>query len=345
VWKQINLILKKMKKILFSLLVLAGISATAQVKVGSNPTTIDTGTTNFQVEGTTTAEQFVILKDGKVGIGTTTPEYNLHLETKNFGTGLLLENTESSVANYPFMQLRNYLGGTTGQNVFSTAIANGTKASPLSINGYRVIGMISGSAYANGGFREAGRISIVTNNTFGDADYSGRLFFETNNGTTRTFAASMDSKGMAVGPAAISNKARLSVDGYLILKNSDVVGDALATEAEKAGLIRYNSGLQYHDGTAWNTVGTTAAASKWTNDATNTRVALTNLSDGTTARTADRSFVIRDNGYVGIGTIAPTSKLQVVGLPTHATNAAAITAGLTAGAFYHTGDGIVRVVF
>jgi len=38
-------------------------------------------------------------------------------------------------------------------------------------------------------------------------------------------------------------------------------------------------------------------------------------------------------------------KLQVVGLPTHADNAAAISAGLTAGAFYHAGDGIVRVVF
>jgi hypothetical protein len=48
---------------------------------------------------------------------------------------------------------------------------------------------------------------------------------------------------------------------------------------------------------------------------------------------------------VGIGTSAPTSKLQVVGLPIHVNNTVALQAGLTVGAFYHNGDGILRVVF
>jgi len=52
---------------------------------------------------------------------------------------------------------------------------------------------------------------------------------------------------------------------------------------------------------------------------------------------------ITNAGKVGIGTTAPTSKLQVVGLVEYATNALAIAGGLTVGAFYHTA-GVVKVV-
>jgi hypothetical protein len=46
---------------------------------------------------------------------------------------------------------------------------------------------------------------------------------------------------------------------------------------------------------------------------------------------------------VGIGVQTPTAKLQVLGLEEHADNAAALFAGLTAGAFYRTGD-VLKVV-
>jgi len=53
---------------------------------------------------------------------------------------------------------------------------------------------------------------------------------------------------------------------------------------------------------------------------------------------------IDPNGNVGIGTTDPKSKLQVVGLPEYAGNAAAVTAGLTVGAFYRTWE-FLKVVY
>jgi hypothetical protein len=52
--------------------------------------------------------------------------------------------------------------------------------------------------------------------------------------------------------------------------------------------------------------------------------------------TQDNAMAIM-GGNVGIGTVSPTSPLQVVGLPVYANNAAALAGGLTIGAFYRTG--------
>jgi hypothetical protein len=66
-------------------------------------------------------------------------------------------------------------------------------------------------------------------------------------------------------------------------------------------------------------------------------------SAGTTDNTPTTKMTLTGSGDLGIGVTAPTSKLQVVGLPVYADDAAAGTGGLTAGAFYRTATGEVRV--
>jgi hypothetical protein len=58
---------------------------------------------------------------------------------------------------------------------------------------------------------------------------------------------------------------------------------------------------------------------------------------GNYAQATTHFFWDDGNSFLGIGTAAPTSPLQVIGLAVHANNAAAIGAGLTAGAFYRSG--------
>ena len=61
--------------------------------------------------------------------------------------------------------------------------------------------------------------------------------------------------------------------------------------------------------------------------------------------TQSAKFRVQYDGKMGVGTLAPTSMLHVVGLPVYADNAAALAASLTAGAFYRTATGVLMVVY
>ena len=66
--------------------------------------------------------------------------------------------------------------------------------------------------------------------------------------------------------------------------------------------------------------------------------------DESTADDATNNLLTLDsNGNMGIGEPNPTSKLQVIGLPSYADNSAALSGGLSIGAFYRTGD-LLKVV-
>jgi hypothetical protein len=278
-----------MKKILITVLVMAGISATAQVKVGSNPTTIDTGTTNFQVEGTTTAEQFVVLKNGNVGIGTTTPTEKLHV----LGNGRI---ESSAISGSPYLTFYSK-DGSLGTIMESTKIVSSAET----INGW---GLALHTKTQGGSITEKVRITNNGNVGIGTTTPTEKLEVNGNIKLTSTYNSGISNNSGSGIARYGTNMPNLLTTGVL---------------ASQGGFISFDSRAGQN------------AISLWVRQPNST--------------TENQALVVSNTGNVGIGTTVPTSKLQVVGLPVHATNAAAITAGLTAGAFYHAGDGIVRVVF
>ena len=133
-----------------------------------------------------------------------------------------------------------------------------------------------------------------------------------------TVGAASAQSGVGVGTTTPDASSALDVTsttkGFLMPRMTTAQRTAIATPA--TGLQVYDTDTNsqwYYNGTVWVQGASKADGSKWTNDATNTRVALTNLSDGTTARPAGKEFVVTDAGNVGIGTTAPAHKLQVAG--------------------------------
>lgn len=118
--------------------------------------------------------------------------------------------------------------------------------------------------------------------------------------------------------------------GALLYYNNN---GTLPSPGDRLGYIYFGS----FSGTAQrNAAGLRAIADgTWTSTAMPSAFLLETTPEGSLVRT--ERIRITNSGNVGIGSSAPTSILQVVGLPVYANNAAAIAGGLTAGAFYRTG--------
>lgn len=74
------------------------------------------------------------------------------------------------------------------------------------------------------------------------------------------------------------------------------------------------------------------------NSASATAQNATAIGNGAVASQAN-TVILGNSANVGIGTSAPTSKIQVVGIPAYSSDVAAGNAGLTKGAFYQTNGG------
>lgn len=123
---------------------------------------------------------------------------------------------------------------------------------------------------------------------------------------------------IGANPTTIAPSAVLDIEsankGVLFPRvNLTSTTDAVTIASPAEGLTIYNTatagtapnnvspGYYYWNGTKWTKVATDSESSKWTYDATNSRINLTNLANGTTTRTGATNFGVHNNNILQIG--------------------------------------------
>jgi len=185
---------------------------------------------------------------------------------------------------------------------------NGTTSNDIIISGS--LNVIQGITGTTNVFLQNGN-SFGTSTTLGTND-SQSLALETN-GTTRMFISANGNIGVGISSPNYSTSTRRVID---------INGTSQSMLSFSVGGV--GKGFLFHTGTD---------------------LLISNEGNGAVKFNTNGSekAIITSGGNIGIGTTSPTSKLQVVGLPEYATNALAISGGLTVGAFYHTA-GVLKVV-
>lgn len=303
-------------------------------------------------------------QEGRVGINTSTPNATLDVTASPTD----LTRTDGFIAprltgNELKAKDSNYTNDQTGAIIYATAPANPTTAKTINVTSagyYYFDGTVWVKMAAGGVDRtddewindpantrihlgkksdgttardEGGRVSVSDNGFLGmgvGAPYS-RIHILGTGGPDDDII--LDSKvNLPYGSASVYFKrARVNptTQSSVAVGTGDLLGD-----------LNFNA----YDGTTSITSARiyATASGAATTGITPTVLGFQTQSDDGTGTLKDR-LLIKPNGNVGINTANPTSKLQVVGLQEFADNADALANGLTAGAFYRTGD-VLKVV-
>lgn len=123
-------------------------------------------------------------------------------------------------------------------------------------------------------------------------------------------------QNVGIGTSTPDASAALDIEstegGMLIPRMTTTERNAISSPA--TGLMIFNSTVgefESYNGTEWASLVPVSEQSKWTNDAGNGLVQLSNESDGTTARLNWNSVNVTDAGYLSLGNTSPSNHFQI----------------------------------
>jgi hypothetical protein len=205
-----------------------------------------TGSTAKFVDGDASTQ--AVYNDGKVGIGTTNPDWLLHLV-----------GDESTTAGQGILQL-DYARDANARAIITFRKSRGTAIAPTLPHNGDKMGSITFEAFGTADYYPGASIygAVDTANPFSTTNRGSKLGFQTaNDGEgTREERLTIRNNG-AIGVGNEDPKALLDVNGYVKLGSVDAIADA----ALEAGMVRYNTELEVYNGTSWGSSWSTSGNS------------------------------------------------------------------------------------
>jgi hypothetical protein len=321
-------------------------AATWNAKIGGS------GTTNYLAKFTASGvvgNSAVFESGGNVGIGTASPVGRLGIQVANSGTNISALDITNAVNASFNVSLRTGVTEITAGGDGNMAFSNNTERMRITSSGNVGIGTtspserltVSGNVLASRGIfgtTSSGSYGVLVS----DNDQSNVRFQLHNQNSGNRWSL--------VGGLNGANNTDFSIydntNNVTALRIVPVTGAATFSSSVTAvNNITCGTGAFDTGGFFIPYSSSSSSSRNWkiTNDQISFGDFSIKQSSTQTGLPDTYRFYITSDGNVGINTTNPTSRLHVTGLPSYADNAAAITGGLTVGAFYHTA-GTLKVV-